>query len=207
MAFLGNKSLGGGNNNNNAFSALNAQLFRSNVRYGAPGSPKTFSTSAPLESQPGGEIEAARRSTHRAIEGEQRIQNAGQYGTIGSLLGGIAGTLIPVPILGPALGSAAGGAIGQALGGVTPDLGDIVGYGASGALGGLMGQGVGQMAGQAATSGLGAMMPYVMGQGALGGLGNLVGINTQYDPRHRYYWDTNTGDVQSAFSLFGDQRR
>ena len=207
MAFLGGRNNGSNNNNNNAFSALNAQLFRTNVRYGAPGSPKTFSTTSPLESQPGGDIEAARRRTLDARQGEQRIQNAGQYGTIGSLLGGIAGTLIPVPILGPALGSAAGGAIGQALGGVTPDLGDIIGYGASGALGGVAGQGVGQMAGQAATSGLGAMMPYVMGQGALGGLGNLVGMNTQYDPRHRYYWDTTSEDVQSAFSLFGDQRR
>jgi hypothetical protein len=206
MAFLGGRNNGSNNNNNNAFSALNAQLFRTNVRYGAPGSPKTFSTTSPLESQPGGDIEAARRRTLDARQGEQRIQNAGQYGTIGSLLGGIAGTLIPVPILGPALGSAAGGAIGQALGGVTPDLGDIVGYGASGALGGVAGQGVGQMAGQAATSGLGAMMPYVMGQGALGGLGNLVGMNTQYDPRHRYYWDTTSEDVQSAFNLFGGRR-
>ncbi len=206
MAFLGGRNNGSNNNNNNAFSALNAQLFRTNVRYGAPGSPKTFSTTSPLESQPGGDIEAARRRTLDARQGEQRIQNAGQYGTIGSLLGGIAGTLIPVPILGPALGSAAGGAIGQALGGVTPDLGDIIGYGASGALGGVAGQGVGQMAGQAATSGLGAMMPYVMGQGALGGLGNLVGMNTQYDPRHRYYWDTTSEDVQSAFNLFGGRR-
>lgn len=206
MAFLGGRNNGSNNNNNNAFSALNAQLFRTNVRYGAPGSPKTFSTTSPLESQPGGDIEAARRRTLDARQGEQRIQNAGQYGTIGSLLGGIAGTLIPVPILGPALGSAAGGAIGQALGGVTPDLGDIIGYGASGALGGVAGQGVGQMAGQAATSGLGAMMPYVIGQGALGGLGNLVGMNTQYDPRHRYYWDTTSEDVQSAFNLFGGRR-
>ena len=206
MAFLGGRNNGSNNNNNNAFSALNAQLFRTNVRYGAPGSPKTFSTTSPLESQPGGDIEAARRRTLGARQGEQRIQNAGQYGTIGSLLGGIAGTLIPVPILGPALGSDAGGAIGQALGGVTPDLGDIIGYGASGALGGVAGPGVGQMAGQAATSGLGAMMPYVMGQGALGGLGNLVGMNTQYDPRHRYYWDTTSEDVQSAFNLFGGRR-
>ena len=206
-------------NNNNAFAALSGQLNRTDVQFGPPGINKTFSTTSPLSSPlagPGGEIEAARRRPYRARQAEQRVENAGRYGTAGSFLGGLGGAaltgmLTPVlgpfaAILGPAAGSAIGGGLGQLMGGVTPDFGDILGYGASGALGGIAGQGLGQAFGQAATGGVNSAVQYASGQGVLGGLGNAFDLNTTYDPRYRYYYDTNTQDIQSAYSLLGDRR-
>ena len=100
-----------------------------------------------------------------------------------------------------------GGAGGQWAGGVRPDLGDAVGYGVSGALSGGAGAALGSAFGGVATTPINSAIQTAAGRGVLGGLGSAFDINTQYDPRYRYFYNTGQDEIQSAFSLTGDQPR
>ena len=96
-------------------------------------------------------------------------QNRGRLGRLGSLVGGIAGTLIPIPgvgsWLGAGLGSMIGNSAGQLISGgqfnpvdtLTAGVGGGIGGVAGGALGPVIGQGVGNVAGQALGQGVANM--------------------------------------------------
>lgn len=160
------------------------------------GPPNQIGTLAPFNDP---QVRQAAMSTGKARQAQETIGRASSYGTIGSIVGGMAGTMIPIPVLGPAIGSAAGGALGQLVGGVTPDFKDVLGYGASGSVGGALGAGAGALMPGMVSGTLGKIVPYAIGQGVLGRLGQGAGFNTQYDPAHRYYYDPRTQQTVTSY--------
>lgn len=197
-------------NNGGLLAGLNAQVTRQDVRNGPnfpinpgplPGG-MPFKGGGPMPGGPGMSGDP-RMNTAEARGQQEKIDNSSRLGTFGSLLGGLAGTLIPVPILGTAIGSMVGGGLGQLAGGVKPDFRDILGYGTSGAIGGAAGGLVSGLAGQA--GGALARTLGTVGGGYLGGrLGvgaaaNTLGLNSEYDPRYRYFVNPNNREIQSTY--------
>lgn len=180
-------------------NAIQAQIFRQDVRHGpanqtGPMAPVAGST--PYNPWGGGD---PRLNTWKAKKAEQDIQESSQYGQIGSMIGGLAGNLIPIPVLGPAIGSLVGGSIGHLIGGAPMDVGDVIGYGATGALGGAAGLGVGALAGNAG-AGVGTnVVNQLIGQSAIQGLGDK-GINLSYDPQYRYYYNPGKKETMPAYA-------
>ncbi|MFA7200997.1 MAG: hypothetical protein WC098_06235 [Bacteroidales bacterium] len=169
---------------------LTAQIMRRDVREGS-NYPINVPNFMP-PSRPGmGPNDDPRLNTARAMEQQNKINTASTGGRVGSFLGGLAGTLIPVPVLGPAIGSAVGGSLGQLAGGVMPDVRDFMGYGASGAVGGLAGHALGGIAGQAGG--------YIGGRLGLSGLASGLGMNSEYDARNRYFVNPNNREIGSAY--------
>lgn len=101
-------------------------------------------------------------------QNQQLEYNRGRLGRLGSLVGGIAGTLIPIPgvgsWLGAGLGSLIGNSAGQLISGGRFDPVDAVTAGVGGGIGGVAGSALGPVVGQTA----GNVGGQVLGQGIAG---------------------------------------
>lgn len=198
-------------NNTGLLAGMNAQITRADVRNGGNFPINTPGMPPPKAGMPPGPD--PRMNTAEAREQQQTLDRSARRGGLGSFGGGVLGTvagtaLTPFlgpmgPILGSVAGSVMGGGLAQLSGGVAPDAGDLLGYGASGAIGGAAGGLVSGLAGQAGggiartlgTVGGGA----VGGRIGLGAAANTLGLNTEYDPRYRYFVNPNNREIQSAY--------
>lgn len=68
---------------------------------------------------------------------EQQVKQ-NKAGRIGAMIGGAAGSLIPIPVVGPAIGSTLGSTIGQFAGGGQVDAGQVLRSGVQGGVGGAV---------------------------------------------------------------------
>ncbi len=110
---------------------------------------------------------------------QQRQQfNQQRLGRLGGLVGGVAGSLIPIPgvgqWLGAGLGSMLGNAGGQIISGGQFNAGDMLTSGVLGGVGGAAGQALGPVAG-------GAIPGQILGQAG----SHLIGQNLLHGPVQR----------------------
>ncbi len=130
-------------------------------------------------------------------QNQQQEYNKDRLVTINSLLGGIAGSFIPIPGVGSWFGAGLGGMVGNAVGqlisggqfdpvdSVTAGLGSGIGGVAGGALSPVIGQGAGNVAGQlAGQAGMNFLMPQQPPPPQYPLPGSLANVYGQ-DPRFR----------------------
>lgn len=131
---------------------------------------------------------------------EQQVKQ-NKAGRIGAMIGGAAGSLIPIPVVGPAIGSTLGSTIGQFAGGGQVDAGQVLRSGAQGGVGGAVAGPLGSvMSGMSpAVAGAAPLLSNVGGQTISQGLmDKTVGTGEPTPPPVQY------GGVQYKNAMFMD---